>query len=145
MRPIEERKAQFKIDIWESIGKTFDKYDKELCIEFFEVWTEHNEPVRSNTLMRFEKERKRKAFQINRRLATFKKNKETNFGRFKATKDMDGIKFPNYLNKSLLNRLTGDKWLEYKKHLESIGYKYQPSLHGQQSYFVNPKNERIWI
>ena len=142
MKPLDERQKDFKQRIWESVGKTFDEYPKLMLADFFSYWSEYNEPITSNTKMRFEKE---KTFNLKRRLATWKKNTETRFGRFKATKDMDSIRYPNYLNKSLMNRLTGQKWQEYKEHLLRCGYKYQPGINGQQAFFISPKNERIWI
>jgi len=78
MKPITERKQAFKQAIWEAIGKNFDKYSKELVADFYDWWTRHNEPVRENTLMLWEKTKRdnKGIFQITGRLATFKKKQD---------------------------------------------------------------------
>ena len=66
----EQRAQEFKNQIWETIGKNFDLYSKEMLAEFWEYWTEHNPNGRK---LRFEME---KVFCIKRRLSTWKRNKQ---------------------------------------------------------------------
>lgn len=67
MKNLEERKKAIKVVIYEYCpGEQID-----LLNDFIDYWTEHNEPVRANTKMRFELE---KVFNIGRRWGTWKKN-----------------------------------------------------------------------
>ena len=50
------------------------KYGIKLVKEFVNYWTEYNEPVKKNTLMAFEKEKKKRAFNIGKRLGRWKRN-----------------------------------------------------------------------
>lgn len=69
---IEERKAQFMRSVIDATAKF---PDKELVEDFIRCWTEHSP---NGKKMRFEMQ---KTFSINGRLATFIKNKKTNFGK----------------------------------------------------------------
>lgn len=77
VKTLEERKAAFKKLIWETIGKNYKEFSKELLSEFFTHWTATKINGR---VMGFEKE---KTFDILARLRTWKRNKETNFGKIK--------------------------------------------------------------
>lgn len=61
---IKEREEKFK----ETIRPHVDLYGKEMCVAFFDYWTE---PNKSNTQMRFEQQ---KTWEICRRLKTWAKN-----------------------------------------------------------------------
>jgi len=67
---LEQRCKEFYDRVWEYVKGNggLDKYDKGQLREFYEYWIEHNEPVRHNTKLRFERE---KIFQIGRRLGTW--------------------------------------------------------------------------
>jgi len=73
MKMLDLRRNEFKNQLWAYVkGKGgLDKYPKENLKDFYDYWSEHNEPVRSNTKMRFEME---KIFNIGRRLGTWFKN-----------------------------------------------------------------------
>lgn len=132
MKTVEERKKQFKRDLWESIGENFNTYPKEMLQEFTEYWCEIS--LRGKK-MRFEKE---SVFCHKRRMATWKnhslvwnKNPEKN------------ETFPTYFNKALWQRLTGEKIVEYKNHLQRIGWFYYSSPGG--TYWKSPEGKMIWL
>lgn len=130
MKTIEERKKQFKIDLWEAIGQNFNTYTKEMLTEFTEYWCEKS--VRG-TKMRFEKE---KTFDPKRRIATWKRNAMI----FNPEKEE---KMPSYFQKTYWQRVTGEKLLQYKEYLTSIGYKYVTSPGG--TFWQKPDGQRIWL
>lgn len=140
MKSIEQRKQDFKQLVWDTIGRNFDTYPKQMIVDFFEYWVEHNDPIMRNTKLRFEKE---KTFQVSRRLSTWKKNCETYFGKnLKPGEE----KMPNYLNMTYLKKISGEKYTKYIAHLKELGYIHQPAVNGQAGYFINPKtNQRTWI
>ena len=71
-KSLEQRRANFKKLIWETIGKNYNEFSRELLAEFFTHWsgTKINGRV-----MAFEREN---TFNILARLKTWKRNKETN-------------------------------------------------------------------
>lgn len=69
---LEERKSQFMKSVIDATAKF---PDKELVEDFIRCWTEHSP---NGKKMRFEMQ---KTFSINGRLATFIKNRKTNFGK----------------------------------------------------------------
>ncbi len=146
MKAIEIRQKDFKNLIWDSVGRTCEKFSKELLIEFFEYWIEHNEPVKANTLMAYEKARRtgKKTFKITGRLATFKRNKETNFGRVKKSKDMK-TRFPNYFSYKNMREYTPSEWVEYRTHLQTLGYVFNAGKNGQQGYLIDLEGQRKWL
>jgi len=138
MKPLETRQKDFKNLIWESVGKTCKVYPKLMLIEFFEHWSTVSD---RGWKMAYEKE---KTWNTKRRLATWKKLSDTNFGRFKKSKDMKK-RFRNYFDRKLMRTLTPSEWQEYRTHLQTIGFVYHPGLNGQQSYLVDPQKEMIWL
>lgn len=81
MKPIEQRKQQFKNNLWVLMGRNFDTYHKSMVASFCEYWTECNINGRK---MRFEKE---KTFDPIKRLARWKfNNKNWNGNKHTNTK-----------------------------------------------------------
>lgn len=76
---IEQRAQEFKNQIWETIGKSFDLYSKEMLSEFWEYWTESNPD--GGRKMRFEMQ---KVFDTNRRLQRWKR-KSQQYGKKRTT------------------------------------------------------------
>ena len=73
MKPLPDRKQEFKAKLWQYVKENggLDKFPRQNLKEFFDYWTEHNEPVTARTKMRFEME---KVFHVGRRLGTWFKN-----------------------------------------------------------------------
>ena len=79
MKLLEQRKEEFKLRLWRYVQDNggSDKYPIKNLKEFFEYWSEHNEPVTARTKMRFENPSVIKgAFNLGRRLGTWFKNVE---------------------------------------------------------------------
>lgn len=136
MKPLQQRQDEFKQLVWEKIGKTFDKFPKELVIEFVEHWTTIND---NGNKMYFEMKSITKGkWSTLGRLATFKRNKE----RWGKPIEKRNI-LPNYFNKSLWQKLDPEKMREYKLKLQSLGYIYSESHSGNS--WLSPTKERIWL
>ena len=58
MKPLEQRKQEFKLTIWKACGENEEKYTKDEMWKFWNYWSQHNEPVRKNTKMLFEEQKK---------------------------------------------------------------------------------------
>ena len=86
MRPLEQRKQEFKRDIWEACGSNEEKYTKDQMKQFFIYWSQHNKVIRSNTKMLFEKQ---PMFQMSNRLATFFKSNPKRYAKRKEKKYQD--------------------------------------------------------
>lgn len=72
--PIIDRRSKFE----ELLSPYYPKYPKETLGPFIKYWTEHNEPIKSNTKMRFELV-DNQPFNAGRRLGTwFKKSSNNN-------------------------------------------------------------------
>ncbi len=71
---LEERETEFINKVY---AIALDNYHADLLEDFTDYWCE---PNKSQTKMRFEGQ---KFFDINRRLRTWQRNKNTNFGRAK--------------------------------------------------------------
>lgn len=57
MKPLQQRKDDFYFAIWKAAGKNYKKYSESMLREIFNHFSEHNEPVRANTLMLWEKQK----------------------------------------------------------------------------------------
>ena len=132
MLPISVRQIEFKHILWESIGETFDKYPKEMIIEFCDYWFEISHRGKK---MRFEKE---KTFGVVRRLATWKKH-SSDWNKSPEKNDS----FPNYFNKRLWQKLSIERSNEYRLHLKRLGWNYFSNNVG--SYFRAPDNSITWL
>ena len=77
---LEFREKDFKAEV----AKFIDKYPKETLRAFFNHWSQPNQP---KTKMRWEME---KTWDIGKRLANWKKNEDTNFGRNTTTYSQNG-------------------------------------------------------
>jgi hypothetical protein len=132
MKTIEERKKQFKLDLWKSIGENTIVYSSEMLKEFTEYWCEISPRGKK---MRFEKE---KVFCFKRRMMTWKKHSMA----WNTSPEKDDT-LPNYFNKSFWQRITGDKVKQYKTHLFSLGWRYHTGPTG--SYWQSPDNKMIWL
>lgn len=138
MKPIEIRQKEFKNLIWEKVGRNCKVYSLEMLTQFFEHWSTVAD---KGWKMAFEKE---KTWNTERRLTTWKRNQETNFGRFKKSKDMK-TRFPNYFSRKIMRELAPSQWMEYKQHLQTLGFVYNQGVNGQQSFIIDLQGERIWI
>jgi len=146
MKSIEIRQKDFKNLIWETIGRNCKVFSKELLIEFYEYWIEHNVPVKANTLMAYEKALTtgRKTFQISKRLERFKRNQETNFGRVKKSTDMK-TNYPHYFSYEKMRSYTPSEWIEYRTHLQTLGYVFNAGVNGQQGFLIDLQGVRKWL
>lgn len=135
MKPLEERKHEFKQLIWDKIGRNFDVYSKEMVCEFFEYWSGTKDNGRK---MFFEME---KRWSTLGRLATWKRNAKK-FSPKKVTQNNE--KMPDYYSKAFMAKLSGNDQMKYKKHLESKGFKwnYSPTA---GTHILTPEKERIWL
>ena len=132
MKTIEERKQDFKCDLWNSIGNNFNTYSKEMLIEFTEYWCEKSLKGKK---MRFEKE---KVFSHARRISTWK-NKSLMWNK---TPEKDET-LPSYFNKTFWQKIAPDRIKEYKTHLFRLGWKYSSSPGG--SYWQSPDGKITWL
>ena len=136
MKPLTARQTEFKLLVWEKIGKTFDKYPKDLVIEFVEHWTTVND---NGNKMYFEMKSITKGkWSTLGRLATFKRNQE----RWEKPIEKRN-KLPNYFNKSLWQKLDPEKMREYKSKLQGLGWQYFTSQSG--NHWLSPDNKRHWL
>jgi hypothetical protein len=89
-KSIEDRKKAF----YNKLIPSVDEYGKELVREFYEHWTQVNE---NGKKLHFEKET---TFEISRRLKTFKRNNDTNFGKRMPSHVLNSpnVIIPNYAN-----------------------------------------------
>lgn len=133
MKPLNQRKKEFKQLIWHKIGRNFDTYSKEMLSDFFEYWTDMND---NGKKMYFEME---KRWSTLGRLSTWKKNSK----KFTVKKTNNNEKMPDYYNKSFMAKLIGNDQMQYKKHLISLGFKWNTSPGG--SFIQTPDNKRIWL
>ncbi len=138
MKAIEIRQKDFKNLIWDSVGRTCEKFTKEMLIDFFDHWSTVGD---RGWKMAFEKE---KTWNTKRRLARWKKNAETRFGRFKPSKDMK-TRFPNYFSYKNMREYTPSEWVEYRTHLQTLGYVFNAGKNGQQGYLIDLEGQRKWI
>lgn len=132
MKTIEERKQLFKQDLWLAIGQNFNNYTKEMLIEFTDYWCEISPRGKK---MRFEKE---KTFDPKRRIATWK-NHSLQWNKEPEKEET----FPSYFQKSLWQRLQGDRMIQYKDHLKRLGWFYQSSPGG--TFWRSPEGKMIWL
>lgn len=140
-KELKQRKKKFMWDIWEA-GK--DKYTKEMLRAFFEHFSTHNEPVKSNTKMLWEKQKDKNLgiWNISMRLAQWKSRSEKLGWNKKVTQN--NKKLPNYYNSKFMAGLNNIDQQEYKKHLESLGFvwNYSPSA---GTHILTPDKKRIWL
>lgn len=135
MKPLQERKKLFMWEIWET-GK--DKYSKEMLRAFYDYFSEHNEPIRSNSKMLWEKQKQKKGvWNLRMRLAQWNSRGWDK----KVTQNEE--KLPDYYNKRFMAKLTGQDQMVYKKHLIDLGFKFNTSPGG--SFIQTPDNKRIWL
>ncbi len=80
MKPLQQRKEDFYNAIWEAAGKNYKKYSESMLREFYNHFSEHNEPIRANTLMLWEKQKNanKRIWNLNQRLAQWKARNERN-------------------------------------------------------------------
>ena len=144
MKPLKERKEDFYNAIWECAGKNYNKYSESMLREIFNHFSEHNVPVRANTLMLWEKQKKsnKGIWNLNKRMAQWKARNEANgWGPKDPTKK--DIVLPPYLNKTLWQKLDPEKTREYKIKLQGLGWIYSESPSG--NHWLSPTKERIWL
>lgn len=132
MKPLTARQTEFKIRLWEAIGKTFDIHSKEFLLDFCDYWFEMNYKGKK---MRFEKET---TFDVKRRVGTFKRNQE----KWNTPREKRNT-LPNFFNKSLWQKLDPEKMREYKLKLQGLGWQYFTSQSG--NHWLSPDNKRHWL
>ena len=125
MKPLEERITDFKRDVWIALDKPNSEHPEvDMMKRFIAYWTEHNEPVKHNTKMRFEKE---KTFMISLRWATWKRNEETNFGKKIKPKDQPKTAPGTVrMNWNVQTEDSGIDYEAYKKRMESESRNHRP-------------------
>lgn len=138
MKTLEERKKQFKLLVWDKIGRNFNKYPEEIVKEFVEHWTTVND---NGNKMYFEMKSITKGkWSTLGRLATFVRNRK----RWdEIRKKQNGEKMPDYFQKKYWQRVQGKQLIEYKQHLTNLGYQYVASPGG--TFWQKPDGERIWL
>ncbi len=80
MKPLQQRKEDFYNAIWKAAGENYNKYSESMMREFYNHFSEHNEPVRANTLMLWEKQKNanKGIWNLNKRMAQWKSREERN-------------------------------------------------------------------
>ena len=113
--------------------------DPEMVRRFYEHWTAVNPNGRKMAfeLIRYSS-KPGQVFETSKRLATWRRNEQTNYGRLKNTKTT----LPSDFNLRVYRSLSGQQFREYKKKLEANGYSFGGGVTGK---WVKKNGEITWL